>query len=223
MPSAKVPVYLESSAKRVFACAVDWPGWCRSGRDAAAALQTLVDYGPRYAKVVSRSRQGFAPPRSVADLSVVERLTGDTTTDFGTPGAKPKVDEARVSPADLKRLEALMTAAWRAFDTAVEKARGKTLAKGPRGGGRELGAVIDHVREADAAYLAALGWKVPPDARRDSKALRASVREGIAASTRGEIPAKGPRGGVRWKPRYFARRLAWHALDHAWEIEDRSG
>jgi hypothetical protein len=25
-----------------------------------------------------------------------------------------------------------------------------------------------------------------------------------------------------WSPRYFVRRSAWHALDHAWEIEDRS-
>jgi len=25
-----------------------------------------------------------------------------------------------------------------------------------------------------------------------------------------------------WLPRYAARRIAWHALDHAWEIEDRS-
>jgi hypothetical protein len=26
----------------------------------------------------------------------------------------------------------------------------------------------------------------------------------------------------RWTPRYAAQRIAWHALDHAWEIEDRS-
>jgi hypothetical protein len=25
-----------------------------------------------------------------------------------------------------------------------------------------------------------------------------------------------------WGPRYAARRSAWHALDHAWEIEDRT-
>ncbi len=25
-----------------------------------------------------------------------------------------------------------------------------------------------------------------------------------------------------WSPRYAARRIAWHALDHAWEIENRS-
>ena len=26
----------------------------------------------------------------------------------------------------------------------------------------------------------------------------------------------------RWTTRYAARRIAWHALDHAWEMEDRS-
>jgi hypothetical protein len=31
-----------------------------------------------------------------------------------------------------------------------------------------------------------------------------------------EVPEKG------WPPRYAARRIAWHALDHAWEIEDKS-
>jgi hypothetical protein len=25
-----------------------------------------------------------------------------------------------------------------------------------------------------------------------------------------------------WPPRYAARRIAWHVLDHAWELEDRS-
>jgi hypothetical protein len=40
----------ESTPKRTFAGAIDWPGWRRSGRDAAAARQALVDYGPRYAR-----------------------------------------------------------------------------------------------------------------------------------------------------------------------------
>jgi hypothetical protein len=25
-----------------------------------------------------------------------------------------------------------------------------------------------------------------------------------------------------WPPRHAARRIAWHVLDHAWEMEDRS-
>jgi hypothetical protein len=36
-------------------------------------------------------------------------------------------------------------------------------------------------------------------------------------------PSDGsPLAGRRWPPRYAARRIAWHALDHAWEIQDRS-
>ena len=31
-----------------------------------------------------------------------------------------------------------------------------------------------------------------------------------------------PSGGTLWTPRYFVRRTAWHTLNHAWEIEDRS-
>jgi hypothetical protein len=29
-------------------------------------------------------------------------------------------------------------------------------------------------------------------------------------------------GGGGWPPRYASRRLIWHVLDHAWEIEDRA-
>lgn len=51
--------------------------------------------------------------------------------------------------------------------------------------------------------------------------IREEVLKGLASAAAGEIPARGPRGGLRWPPRYFVRRVAWHVLDHAWEIEDR--
>ena len=36
-------------------------------------------------------------------------------------------------------------------------------------------------------------------------------------------PSDGqPLAGRRWLHRYAARRIAWHALDHAWEMEDRA-
>ena len=47
--------------------------------------------------------------------------------------------------------------------------------------------------------------------------------EGLEQALAEGIPEKGPRGGARWSARYFVRRAAWHVLDHAWEIEDRSG
>jgi hypothetical protein len=31
----------------------------------------------------------------------------------------------------------------------------------------------------------------------------------------------GPLAEKGWPARYAARRIAWHALDHAWEMEDR--
>ena len=31
--TAPTDVYLELGTKRVFACALEWPGWCRGGRD----------------------------------------------------------------------------------------------------------------------------------------------------------------------------------------------
>ena len=36
-------------------------------------------------------------------------------------------------------------------------------------------------------------------------------------------PSDGsPIADRRWTARYAAGRIAWHALDHAWEMEDRS-
>jgi hypothetical protein len=218
-----LPAYLEVGAKRVFAGALDWPGWCRSGRDEDAALESLVAYAPRYQRALRGTRLGFPPAQDVT-LRVVERLTGGATTDFGAPGEAPSVDAGPVDDAELRRLTALLRACWRAFDAAVESGSGRRLAKGPRGGGRELTKIVEHVATADLGYLGSLGWKpVGDDDCGDLERARRAIVPGIAASARGEIPKTGPRGGLRWTARYFVRRSAWHVLDHAWEIEDRAG
>jgi hypothetical protein len=221
---ASIRVVIETGSKRVFAGAVDWPGWARSGRDETTALEALVAYAPRYASIVSRTWLGFVSPSGIAALRVVERLRGNATTDYGAPGVPAKVDATAVGAADLARLRTVLAAGWRAFDAGVDAARGRTLRAGPRGGGRSLDAIVEHVREAEAGYLSALGWPLKSTAgdRELLEHTRAAVLEGLAASAGGTIAAKGPRGGVRWKPRFFGRRLMWHALDHLWEIEDRS-
>jgi hypothetical protein len=224
--AARVPVYLECGAKRTFAAALDWPGWCRQGPDEAAALAALVDYGPRYAAILARTRLGFVAPREVGRLVVVERLPGTATTDFGAPGVMPTVDRERsCEPHERARFEKILRAGWRAFDEAVRSARGKTLATGPRGGGRSLEAIVDHVIGADAGYLAAAGWKAPKAGRRAEQlaATREAILAALGASAAGEIPARGPRGGARWTARYFVRRVAWHVMAHVWEIERRAG
>jgi len=221
----KMDVYLEIGKKRIFAGAIDWPGWCRSGRDETSALQALFDYGPRYARVLRRSQLGFKAPDHISAFTVTERLEGNATTDFGAPDIAPSSDSRPVNSVELQRLQRILKACWRAFDTNVKAATGKALRTGPRGGGRELEGIIQHVLGSDGGYLSAVGWKFgrgdADDVDKQLDRTRQAILKGLTASANGEIPARGPRGGIRWKPRYFVRRLAWHVLDHAWEIEDR--
>lgn len=218
-------VYLEVGYRRTFAIAVDWPGWARSGRDSEAALQALFEAGPRYRRLLATAELAFEPVAAVGEFEVVAELEGDSTTDFGSPGAIPEYDRAALPKADLPRLRTIFHACWHAFDVALEQARGRELRKGPRGGGRELNEIVEHVLGAQTSYLGRIGRKPNLDqsqpARAQLRAVLDEVLAGLAAGARGELPAEGPRGGVRWPARYFARRSAWHIVDHAWEIEDR--
>ena len=220
-----VPVYVDRAAKHAFACAVDWPGWCRSGPDEDAALEALVASAPRIGRAMKRRRLAVPAVRTVSDLRVVERVKGNATTDFGAPGVAAKVDARAATPADLRKLGEILDASWREFDAMAAAAKGKTLAKGPRGGGRSLAKIVDHVVGAEAAYIGAVGGTFKDEGGGSAerlKRVRAAFVKAVAARARGEVPDRGPRGGKRWGPRFAVRRSAWHWLDHAWEIEDRS-
>ncbi|HXH21145.1 MAG TPA: hypothetical protein VNN10_03880, partial [Dehalococcoidia bacterium] len=138
-------VYLEVGAKRVFAGALDWPGWCRSGRSDDAALQALLAAAHRYSRALERAGLDFTPPAAVTDFVVAERLQGGAGTDFGAPEVPPAADAAPVDSGALRRLLAVLDACWRAFDAAAAGAEGRELRKGPRGGGREAPAIVRHV------------------------------------------------------------------------------
>jgi hypothetical protein len=222
--AGRIKVYLEVAPKRSFAVAVDWPGWSRSGRDEAEALANLAAYGGRYADVVGRSI-GFRRPKDVGELEVVERMRGGSGTEFGVPGAEPKVDDRPIPASELTRQRRLLRAAWRAFDRAAEAAAGVKLRTGPRGGGRDLVKMTGHVFEAEVAYLGKLGSRFRHDAGADPQAemtqLRAVAIKALDARVTGK-PLPDPRAThTLWSPRYYVRRAAWHVLDHAWELEDR--
>jgi len=224
--SKAVAVYLEIGKKRTIAGVLDWPGWCRGGRDEEAALQALIEYGPRYERVLKAAGIRFSAPEDASALEVVERVEGNATTDFGAPDVAPPGDAAPVDDDELRRLKKLLEACWEAFDVAVQGAEGKELSKGPRGGGREVEGIVEHVMGAEASYLSQLGGKAPKRgdgevSERVTKEQRRVILKTLEASAHGEVPAQGPRGGSRWSPRYFVRRAAWHVLDHVWEIEDR--
>jgi len=221
----KINVYLETGKKRTFAGAVDWPGWCRIGTDEPSALQALVDYGPRYRQVLHPAGIDFQAPADRSAFVVTERLAGNATTDFGAPGIMPEADREAATPVEYERLRALLLACWSALERAAQGAAGKTLRKGPRGGGREADQILQHVLAAEQAYLSRLGWKLKSEGEQNmvdavQKTLQAAL-SALEASVKGELPKQGPRGGVIWPARYYVRRAAWHILDHAWEIEDR--
>lgn len=215
-------VYLELGKKKVFAGAVDWPGWSRGGRSEEEALSALLRYGPRYAAVVARAGLELEP----LAFTVVERLPGGAGTDFGAPEVIPAADRELIYTHDLARLGSILTACWEAFDAAAAAAVGIELRKGPRGGGRELEGITRHVLEAEQGYLSRLAWKVDKsqaaNLNEEMRLTRQAIMDALSAAERGEIPERGPRGGVIWPARYFVRRVAWHVLDHAWEIEDRA-
>jgi hypothetical protein len=219
-----VEVYVETGAKRVFAAALDWPGWCRAARSEEDAIDALIACGSRYAAVLEGSGVRFTPPARASTLEIVERLHGDATTDFGAPSIAPEADDRSIDRRWLTRQEKILRASWDAFDRAAANVTGP-LEKGPRGGGREVDAIVAHVLGAEASYVRMIGAtakgfeEAGADAAREDE--RSIVLEGLERALVDGIPA-GPRGGKRWSAPYFVRRAAWHVLDHAWEIEDRS-
>jgi hypothetical protein len=194
-------VYVEAGAKKAFASAAGWPGWCRAGKDEAGALAALAAYAPRYAKVAKLA--GIDLPKNATEFEVVERMPGNATTDFGAPGMPAKEESEPLSAAESKRMIALLDATWKYLDQVRAKSP-ESLRKGPRGGGRDREKMYAHVLDAELGYSRHVGLRLKePD--------RVAIREALSH----------PQPGLKWPPVYMARRIAWHALDHAWEMEDR--
>jgi hypothetical protein len=216
--SKKTKVYLETGKKKTFAMALDWPGWGRSGKTADEALEALGEYASRYAPVAKKAK--FDLPAGAGDgFTVVEEVKGNATTDFGAPAMFVKSDFTRVTAKEAERMAALVQAAW---DTLAKVAKGSppSLTKGPRGGGRDRDKMLGHVFEADHAYAREIGVKGEPGTLDDRAAVRAARRAVLDVLS---TPSDGsPLAGRKWPLRYAARRIAWHALDHAWEMEDRT-
>lgn len=207
-------VYLELGAKRAFACSLDWPGWCRSGRSEELALEALDTYTDRDRLVAERAGLAFDP----GEPTVTERVPGDASTDFGAPGAVPAADTEPLDAPEAERAARLVRASWSIFAEVVADSPAE-LRKGPRGGGRDRDKMVAHVIDAERAYARKLGIKHPPldPAEPDAvAALRADLLGVLAAASDGSPPV--PQG---WPVRYAARRIAWHVLDHAWEMTDR--
>ncbi len=207
-----IRVLVETTPKRTFASALEWPGLARSGRDEAAAIGALLAAAPRYAEVARAADEPFETDDLVVE--VAERREGDTTTAFGAPSIVAEADHRPTDAREAARLAAIVEASWAAFER-IAAAAPEELRKGPRGGGRDRSNVVEHVNGGDDSYAGVIGLTAAE--RRAAPDLRARILEILREPSDGS-----PIAGKRWPPRYAARRIAWHALDHAWEIEDRT-
>jgi hypothetical protein len=215
-----IPVYVEAGDKKVFACSIHFPGWCRSDKTEELALEALAAYAPRYAEVAERAKAAFpAPAKAGERFEVVERVKGKGATDFGIPHEIPEADAEPLTARQAARQVELLRAAWAVLDK-VAKASPAELRKGPRGGGRDRDKMLGHVLGAEAAYARKVGVKLPPPEVGDRKAIK-SLRDELAQALGGASDGSPPIPNG-WPPRYAIRRIAWHVLDHAWEMQDRA-
>ncbi|HJU52242.1 MAG TPA: hypothetical protein VJ815_07905, partial [Acidimicrobiia bacterium] len=212
-PLTRLPrnaAYLERGPKRVFAGSTEWPGWSRGAKTDEAALATLTEYSARYGQVAALAGVDFEESW-FREWRVVETVVGSGATDFGVPEKVVAADRRALTGATAAKWAGLLEASWEYFEDTAANAPA-SLRKGPRGGGRDRDAVGAHVEEAEESYGVNLGIS----RKLDSAARRTEIIELIAGGGSGEL-IKG-----KWTLRYAVRRITWHVLDHAWEIEDRS-
>ncbi|MBA3274328.1 MAG: hypothetical protein H0T72_00935 [Chloroflexia bacterium] len=209
-------VVIETVQNTSFASALDWPGWSRSGKSEAAAIEALLAYAERYRPVIRLA--GLADDLSDT-VDVIDHQPGNSTTSFGAPDIVHAAEFEPMSHEECERQLSLLQASWRYFDEVAATVTPE-MRKGPRGGGRDRDGIIDHVVNADRNYARKIGVRRPPFSPFDADAVRVhheavfaaipNVRDGSLLTEKG------------WPVRYAIRRMAWHVLDHAWEMRDKS-
>lgn len=206
------------NGKRVVAVAAEWPGLERGAKDEEAALAKLAAYVPRYRRVAERAGLGKELPDEPR-LVVTDHYTGTGSTDFwGISFAPSPLDRAPFEEAAFERQVAVLRAAWAEFD-AIGARVSAELRRGPRGGGRDRDRIISHVLNTEGGDFskrvgapAELEELLPP-------AGRAAHRDRYVDAMRSWYAEGKPLG--KWTVPYLLRHTAYHALDHAWEMEDR--
>ena len=203
--------------KKVVAVAPDWPGLARGAATEQAAIERLLAYVPRYEPVAKLAGMADAfAPAPAAD--VVERYTGTGSTDFwGISFAFSSIDRQGMSGDELARELTLLQACWAFFD-AVRARVSAELRKGPRGGGRDRDRIVQHIFANEQDWAKGLGVHTPDDAMLTDDGLK--THRDAYCDAIGDYHAQGKSAG-KWPLRYLLRHTAFHALDHAWEMEDK--
>ena len=212
-------VILEIGKKRrIVAGAMDWPGLDRWGTSEGDALERLSSYVPRYAAVAGRAGMDEAYSRATG-MEVVERVPGSSSTDFwGIAHVPSQIEREALSPADLERRLDLLRACWATFDDVAARVS-RELRPGARSAGRSRDQIIRHVvlNEPDQ-FSRKVEVRTPFEVVLTPDGLathRQVYLDAIRAYNAEGKPARS------WPIAFLVRRTAYHAMDHAWEMEDR--
>jgi hypothetical protein len=213
----RVTLEIGPHGKRVVAVAPDWPGLERGAKTDEAAIARLRSYVPRYA-TVARLAGMDAEFAANPTVDVVERYPGTGSTDFwGISFAFSSIDRQDISSNACERELTLLRACWAFFDD-VRSRVSAGMAKGPRGGGRDRDHIVRHTLATEQDWAKKLGVRTPSDALLTSEGL-AAHRDAYCTAIR-TFQAAGKLART-WPLRFLIRHTAFHALDHAWEMEDK--
>jgi hypothetical protein len=219
MTDGRLRVVLEVGKKRrVVAGALDWPGLDRWGTSEDDAIERLLAYVPRYARVAAEAGLATEFDRA-ATVDVVERVPGSSSTDFwGIAHVPSEIERDVLATKDLERRLTLLRACWTVFDEVAAGAPAELL-PGPRSAGRSRDQIIRHVLANEPEQMSRkVEVRTPRDvvlAPDGLAAHRAAYLDALRAYNDEGKPAR------TWPIQFLIRRTAHHLMDHAWEIQDR--
>jgi hypothetical protein len=203
---------------KAVAFALDWLGWSRGAKTPELALEMLGSYRDRYRPIAVAA--GRADEFDAAGaLDVVEDRVGTGSTDFWGISFSPSgFEHEPMDDSEIDRKIGLLRACWGFFD-AVAARVSLEMRKGPRGGGRDRDQIVRHtIRTESEEFAKRLGVRVPEGGALAPKGLR-DYRETYIAAMRAYNAGEGKRMRS-WNLPFLIRHSAFHAMDHAWEMED---
>lgn len=217
--SVRVAIESGRKGKKSAAFAPDWPGWNRGGKSDDDAYENWSGYRDRYRPVAERA--GLVDEFDAqAGSDIVVTYEGTGSTDFwGISFAPSPLDSSAIEPDVLERRLKLLWACWDYFDDVAARVSPE-LRKGPRGGGRDRDEIVNHVLGCERGDFAVkVGVIYPPGVILDPDNRR-QYREDFANAIR-EYNAEG-RTARTWELSFLLRHAAFHTMDHAWEMEDKT-
>ena len=214
----RVVLELGPKGKRVVAAAYEWPGLDRWGKSEEDALDKLSMYVPRYAGVAERAGLADAFDRQSV-LDVVERYTGNTSTDYWGIAHVPSAIETEVlDDGELDRRLTLMQGCWAYFDATAARVSAE-LRPGPRGGGWTRDELVRHVIVNEPEqFTRKVEVRSPREMVLTAEGLMAHRQDTLDAIRAYNAAGRSAR---KWSIQFLIRRISHHCMDHAWEMEDR--